>query len=94
MGVTRCACRDLWRFSPTPISQPLLRRLLNKEELAHQACVIYQVNIRNKQTRSTRFLFQGILRYMGDLPGRQSRVAMELTDLIFDGPLKQVQQVF
>jgi len=65
--------RDLWRFSPTPISQPLLRRLLNKEELAHQACVIYQA----------------ILRYMGDLPGRQSRIALELTDLIFDGPLKQ-----
>ena len=29
---------------------------------------------------------------MGDLPGRQSRVAMELTDLIFDGPLKQVRR--
>lgn len=27
---------------------------------------------------------------MGDLPGRQSRIALELTDLIFDGPLKQV----
>ena len=26
---------------------------------------------------------------MGDLPGRQSRVGLELTDLIFTGPLKQ-----
>ena len=63
----------LWRFSPVPIQQPLLRRLLNKEELAVQAVLIYQ----------------GILRYMGDMPGRQSRVGIELTDLIFDGPLKQ-----
>jgi len=64
---------NLWRHSRGPIAQPLLRRLLNKEELAHQACVI----------------FQTILRYMGDMPGRQSRVGLELTDLIFDGPLKQ-----
>ena len=34
-------------------------------------------------------IYQGILRYMGDMPGRQSRVGIELTDLIFDGPLKQ-----
>ena len=53
--------------------EPLLRRLLNKEELAHQACVT----------------FHTILVYMGDLPGRQSRVGLELTDLIFTGPLKQ-----
>ena len=63
----------LWRHSRVPISEPLLRRLLNKEELAHQACVT----------------FHTILVYMGDQPGRQSRVGMELTDLIFTGPLKQ-----
>ena len=66
--------RDLWRHTRAPITEPLLRRLLNKEELAHQACVT----------------FHTILRYMGDMPGRQSRVGIELTDLIFDGPLKQV----
>ena len=64
----------LWRHSRLPITEPLLRRLLNKEELAHQACVT----------------FHTILVYMGDLPGRQSRVGLELTDLIFTGPLKQV----
>jgi len=63
----------LWRHSRLPITEPLLRRLLNKEELAHQACVT----------------FHTILVYMGDLPGRQSRVGLELTDLIFTGPLKQ-----
>ena len=56
------------------MSEPLLRRLLNKEELAHQACVT----------------FHTILIYMGDIPGRQTRVGLELTDLIFTGPLKQV----
>lgn len=66
--------RDLvWRHTRLPIQEPLLRRLLNKEELAHQACVT----------------FHTILVYMGDLPGRQSRVGLELTDLIFTGPLKQ-----
>jgi len=64
---------NMWRHSRGPITQPLLRRLLNKEELAHQACVI----------------FQTILRYMGDMPGRQSRLGLELTDVIFSGPLKQ-----
>merc|ERR1719154_612240 len=43
---------NLWRHSRGPIVQPLFRRLLNKDELAHQACVI----------------FQTILRYMGDMP--------------------------
>ena len=57
-----------------PITEPLLRRLLNKEELAHQACVT----------------FHTMLLYMGDIPGRQSRVGLKLTDLIFTGPLKQV----
>ena len=64
---------QLWRHSRVPIQEPLLRRLLNKEELAHQACVT----------------FHTILVYMGDSPGRQSRVGLELTDLIFTGPLKQ-----
>ena len=63
----------LWRHTRLPITEPLLRRLLNKEELAHQACVT----------------FHTILMYMGDIPGRQSRVGLELTDLIFSGPLKQ-----
>ena len=59
------------------MSEPLLRRLLNKEELAHQACVT----------------FHTILVYMGDIPGRQSRVGLELTDLIFTGPLKQASSL-
>ncbi len=41
-----------------------------------QACVIYH----------------HILMYMGDIPGRRSRLGMELTDVIFDGPLKHVSK--
>jgi len=63
---------DLWRHSIFPLKEPLLKRLLNKEELAVQACVIYH----------------HILMYMGDIPGRRTRLGMELTDVIFDGPLK------
>ena len=37
-------------------------------------------------------IYQGILRYMGDMPGRQSRVGIELTDLIYEGPLKQASK--
>ena len=65
---------SMWRHIRGPIAQPLLRRLLNKEELAHQACII----------------FQAILRYMGDIPGRQTLLGLELTEVIFSGPLKQV----
>ena len=68
---------SMWSHTRNPFSQPLLRRLLNKEELAHQACII----------------FQSILRYMGDIPGRQTPIGLELTDTIFSGPLKQVQSL-
>jgi hypothetical protein len=29
--------------------------------------------------------------YMGDAPSRRSRLGMELTDVIFEGPLKHVR---
>ena len=45
-----------------------------QEELTVQACVIYH----------------HILMYMGDVPGRRTRLGMELTDVIVDGPLKHV----
>lgn len=63
---------DLWRHTIFPLKEPLLKRLLHKEELTVQACIMYH----------------HILMYMGDIPGRRSRLGMELTDVIFDGPLK------
>ena len=91
--------KDLWRHSRVPITEPLLRRLLNKEELAHQACVTYHTILRYILLLSSLSIFSLffllllilslLLRYMGDIPGRHSRLGIELTDNIFDGPLKQ-----
>jgi len=63
---------ELWHHSREPIKQPLLKKLVSKEELAEEAC----------------FAFNAILKYMGDLPTKRPRIGNEYTDLIFDGPLK------
>jgi myosin-7 len=65
---------ELWRHSREPLKQPLLRKLVNKEEIAEEAC----------------FIYQAILKYMGDLPSRRPRNSSELTDYIYDGPLSHV----
>ncbi|CAG2105840.1 unnamed protein product, partial [Medioppia subpectinata] len=63
---------QLWRHSREPIKQPLLKKLLNKEDLIQESC----------------FAFNAILKYMGDLPSRRTRSGNDLTDQIFEGPLK------
>jgi len=63
---------ELWRHSREPLKQPLLKKLLNKDELAQEACMC----------------FHATLKYMGDLPSRRTRTGNELTDQIFEGPLK------
>uniref|UniRef100_T1GP66 Myosin-VIIa n=1 Tax=Megaselia scalaris TaxID=36166 RepID=T1GP66_MEGSC len=63
---------DIWRYSREPIKIPLLRKLQSKEELAEEAC----------------FAFAAILKYMGDLPSKRPRMGNEITDHIFDAPLK------
>lgn len=65
---------ELWRHSRDPLKLPLLRKLTSKEELSHEAI----------------FAFQACLKYMGDIPYRRARSANELTDQIFEGPLKHV----
>lgn len=62
---------ELWRYTREPLKQPLLRKLVNKDELADEAC----------------YMFQAILKYMGDLPSKRPRNSSELTDHIYDGPL-------
>jgi len=66
---------ELWRHSRDPLKQPLLKKLASKEELSHEAI----------------FAFQACLKYMGDIPYRRARSANELTDQIFEGPLKHEQ---
>ncbi|CAB4059165.1 MYO7A [Lepeophtheirus salmonis] len=63
---------ELWRHSREPIKQPLLKKLMNKDEMKDEACLI----------------FHAILKYMGDLPSRRTRTGNELTDQVFEGPLK------
>ncbi|XP_014089339.2 myosin-VIIa [Bactrocera oleae] len=63
---------EIWRYSRDPIKAPLLRKLQSKEEFAEEAC----------------FAFAAILKYMGDLPSKRPRMGNEITDHIFDGPLK------
>nr|ASM47588.1 myosin VIIa [Leptochiton asellus] len=63
---------DLWRYSKEPLKQPLLKKLMGKEELGQEAC----------------FCFLAILKYMGDHPSKRIRVANELTDQIFEPPLR------
>ena len=46
---------ELWHHSRDPIKQPLLKKLISKEELAEEAC----------------FAFNAILKYMGDLPTKR-----------------------
>ena len=65
---------ELWKHSRDPIRLPLLKSLLHKDELSQEACMI----------------FTAILKYMGDLPSRALRTSNELTDQIFEGPLKHV----
>lgn len=72
LTTARRSIDDLWRHSREPIKQPLLKKLLAKEELAEEAC----------------FAFSAILKYMGDLPSKRPRMGNEYTDHIFDGPLK------
>ena len=46
---------DLWRHTREPMKQPLLQKLIGKEELAEEAC----------------FAFTATLKYMGDLPAKR-----------------------
>jgi len=71
----RSSSDELWRHTREPLKLPLLRKLVSKEELSHEAI----------------FAFQACLKYMGDIPYRRARSANELTDQIFEGPLKHEQ---
>ena len=93
----------LWKHSRDPIKQPLLKKLMNKDEFIQESSFafndilfIFEFNhffiLKNL---SFAILFSlnfsaPILKYMGDLPSRRIRNTNELTDQIFEGPLKYV----
>ncbi|GMR32812.1 hypothetical protein PMAYCL1PPCAC_03007, partial [Pristionchus mayeri] len=63
---------ERWRYSREPIRIPLLRKLVDRPEPSSEGIVAYS----------------NIMKYMGDLPSRRSRVGTELTDGVFLPPLK------
>ncbi|XP_011794330.1 PREDICTED: unconventional myosin-VIIa isoform X2 [Colobus angolensis palliatus] len=62
----------LWSHTREPLKQALLKKLLSSEELSQEACLA----------------FIAVLKYMGDYPSKRTRSVNELTDQIFEGPLK------
>uniref|UniRef100_A0A3P9KRN5 Uncharacterized protein n=1 Tax=Oryzias latipes TaxID=8090 RepID=A0A3P9KRN5_ORYLA len=70
-----CLEAKLWVSSKEPLKQPLLKMLLNNQELSNLACNAF-----------TDILY--LLLYMGDYPIKHARSPIELTEQIF-GPATQ-----
>ncbi|XP_026154272.1 LOW QUALITY PROTEIN: myosin VIIAa [Mastacembelus armatus] len=71
--VTKNRGKDkLWSCTREPLKQPLLKKVINHEELAQDACMS----------------FIAMMKYMGDYPSKRTRSVNELTDQIFEGALK------
>ncbi|KAM6933947.1 unconventional myosin-VIIa-like isoform 3-T4 [Xenentodon cancila] len=72
--VTKNRGKDkLWSCTREPLKQPLLKKVVNHEELAQDACMSF-IDI--------------LVQYMGDYPSKRMRSVNELTDQIFEGALK------
>ncbi|VDK42367.1 unnamed protein product [Anisakis simplex] len=63
---------QLWAHTREPLKSPLLKKLVGKDEPAHEAVQAYIA----------------ILKYMGDYPSKQLHNSTDITDRIFRGPLK------
>ncbi|XP_077942261.1 myosin VIIAa isoform X1 [Gasterosteus aculeatus] len=71
--VTKNRGKDkMWSCTREPLKQPLLKKVVNHEELAQDACMS----------------FIAMMKYMGDYPSKRTRSVNELTDQIFEGALK------
>ncbi|XP_054868502.1 myosin VIIAa isoform X1 [Amphiprion ocellaris] len=71
--VTKNRGKDkLWSCTREPLKQPLLKKVVNHEDLAQDACMS----------------FIAVMKYMGDYPSKRTRSVNELTDQIFEGALK------
>ncbi|XP_077578551.1 unconventional myosin-VIIa-like isoform X1 [Stigmatopora nigra] len=71
--VTKNRGKDkLWSCTREPLKQPLLKKVVQHEELAQEACMT----------------FIAVMKYMGDYPSKRIRAVNELTDQIFEGALK------
>uniref|UniRef100_A0A4W6CF13 Myosin VIIAa n=1 Tax=Lates calcarifer TaxID=8187 RepID=A0A4W6CF13_LATCA len=77
--VTKNRGKDkMWSCTREPLKQPLLKKVVNHEELAQEACMLLY---------SLTFV-PPMMKYMGDYPSKRTRSVNELTDQIFEGALK------
>ncbi|XP_034024425.1 unconventional myosin-VIIa-like [Thalassophryne amazonica] len=71
--VTKNRGKDkMWSCTREPLKQPLLKKVVSHEQLSQEACMA----------------FIAMMKYMGDYPSKRTRSVNELTDQIFEGPLK------
>lgn len=64
---------DLWVHSREPLRRPLLKKLVNNDNLSKLAVVAYM----------------GLLKYMGDMPAPKARTVTEYTDEIFRAAISE-----
>uniref|UniRef100_A0A8D3D8C4 Myosin VIIAa n=1 Tax=Scophthalmus maximus TaxID=52904 RepID=A0A8D3D8C4_SCOMX len=77
--VTKNRGKDkLWSCTREPLKQPLLKKVVNHEELSQDACMLFD----------SLTLVPPMMKYMGDYPSKRTRSVNELTDQIFEGALK------
>ncbi|XP_076812859.1 unconventional myosin-VIIa-like isoform X2 [Clavelina lepadiformis] len=75
IGSTKRGRDKLYMKTREPIKQPLLKKLERNHNMAQESVAI----------------FMAIMKYMGDYPSKWSRHGNDLTDQIFEGPLKYEQ---
>ncbi|KAM9359241.1 myosin VIIAa isoform 2-T2 [Symphorus nematophorus] len=77
--VTKNRGKDkMWSCTREPLKLPLLKKVVNHEELAQDACILFD----------SLTCVPPMMKYMGDYPSKRTRSVNELTDQIFEGALK------
>ncbi|KAI9540338.1 Unconventional myosin-VIIa [Dissostichus eleginoides] len=85
--VTKNRGKDkMWSCTREPLKLPLLKKVVNHEELAQDACMAF-IDILQMVALPLTFV-PPMMKYMGDYPSKRSRSVNELTDQIFEGALK------
>ncbi|KAI3354148.1 hypothetical protein L3Q82_018476 [Scortum barcoo] len=90
--VTKNRGKDkLWSCTREPLKQPLLKKVVNHEELAQDACMSFIDILKHSEGISLFYSLTSdppMMKYMGDYPSKRTRSVNELTDQIFEGALK------
>ncbi|CAL8374392.1 unnamed protein product [Gadus morhua 'NCC'] len=71
---------------PGALKLPLLKKVINHEELAQDACLSFIDILLHRGGSLT--VSPPMMKYMGDYPSKRTRSVNELTDQIFEGALK------